>query len=156
MTVKVDKLDLEKDLEDFSSEVPLSVISETFFLLPTQFNVNGKEIFEFKNKVSNETFLTLNLPVFSLLFDWMEKLEKLPFEKRVKILLAEAGQLNIVYEDGMVTITTNFNNVVAVENYEVLLMRSSDLTNLLNSLKKEIPTVFLHKEIAQMVSSMYR
>ena len=126
----------------------IDVISETCFFLPVRLIVNNKDLFQRKHSVREEVNNWIDLPAFSLLIDWQSRVDSLLKTGKEKIFLADAGQMIIIYEGGLVKIRTNFNDIEVEEDYgDFCDAIKLAIRNLTKELKGKIPEVFQNQEI---------
>ena len=141
------------DIDDVEVEYLISVISETCFVIPVRLIINGTDVFQYENLLSEETLTSIELPAFGLIFDWREKIDSLLKTGHEKIHLSEAGQLNLDYDSGFVSLSTNFNKIQVKVNFDHFSSGiSSGIKNLVDALSNSFPKVFDRDEIKSKLS----
>ncbi len=147
----ITQLSLE-DIEGIDRAHLIDVISETCFFLPVRLVVSNEDLFKRKHSVTGEINNWIDLPAFSLIFDWINRIDSLLKTGQEKIFLSDAGQMIITHKGGLVKIRTNFNNIEVEENYRDFYDAVKlSIGNLTEELKSKIPRLFQNQEINQGV-----
>jgi hypothetical protein len=138
------------DIGEIEKAYLIDVVSETCFFLPVRLTVNKKDLFQTKHFVTGKISNWIDLPAFNLIINWRARIDSLLKTGKEKIFLADAGEMIITYEGGLVRIMTNFNDIAVEENYEDFYDAVGlGIRNLTEELKRQIPMVFQNQEINQ-------
>ena len=147
------KFDIAKiastDIESIPKDDLLSVISETCFLLPVQLTINNEDIFKI-----NEDRKWIELSAFDILLNWIDILKKIPEKGIGLIFLADAGQMSIERNSQDIKVSTNFNDITVLVNYDEFCSRVTESVNdILNDLRDEFPDIFDLEELQILKAS---
>jgi hypothetical protein len=140
---------IASDMEDVETDTEISVLAETFFILPVSLTVNGKDVFGYRELQTGSYHRKAFLPVLSIVVYWPDALDRLSKEGQAKIFLADAGDMIITLKNGRVKIRTSANpQIEHEEDYSEFdsSLRAST-ADLVKELKERIPKLFENHDI---------
>lgn len=105
------------DVEGVDNNYFIDIVSELYFYLPTRLRVDEIDIFSVENIYTKEIINWLELPVFDIILNWRDIIERIKNTSKEKILLSEAGHMLMIKSNNNIIITTSFNEIKVIANY---------------------------------------